>query len=407
LLRILAVFRVHNGADVLPRVLDALSGWCDDIYAIDDRSTDNSAEILRQHPSVTNLVRARSDLPRTPWLISEPPGLELLYRMADFCQPDWIMMIDSDQVVEADVGIREVLTSTPDDVAALMCPMIPAWHDPDYPDMIPVMGTAESVRGPFWRWHPGLRAGTRVIHNPHWPANITDHGRIGLVNEIRLHHTGWATLAERIGKVEHYRKIDPDSELNYGVPYDRALLFGYAYEEIDLLKADYERRVRGDFDPAEPGARLPIDRDRLALGSGYGRRAAAFHPGVDFAADPGTPVHAVTSGTVCGVRDLDGRGLRSVTISGADVDTVYVFRPGEQQQIGVDDQVAAGAHIGAIGAQAESPDGFLHFEVRIAGRHTSPVRYLANMGLQPWPPAGRPRPVAGTFPPSSPCTITA
>ena len=73
-MRILAVFRVHNGADVLPRVLDALSGWCDDIYAIDDRSTDNSAEILRQHPAVTNLVRARSDLPRTPWLIPEPPG---------------------------------------------------------------------------------------------------------------------------------------------------------------------------------------------------------------------------------------------------------------------------------------------------------------------------------------------
>jgi hypothetical protein len=65
LLRILGVFRVHNGADVLPRVLDALSGWCDDIYAIDDRSTDDSAEILHQHPAVTNLVRARSDLPRT------------------------------------------------------------------------------------------------------------------------------------------------------------------------------------------------------------------------------------------------------------------------------------------------------------------------------------------------------
>jgi Peptidase family M23/Glycosyl transferase family 2 len=406
LLRILGVFRVHNGEDVLPRVLDALSGWCDDIYAIDDRSTDNSAQILRHHPAVTNLVRARSDLPPTPWLIPEPPGLELLYRMADFCQPDWIVMIDSDQVVEADVDVRDVLAGTPSDVAALMCPMIPAWDDPDYPDMIPVMGTAESVRGPFWRWWPGLRAGTRVIHNPHWPANITDHGRIGLVNEIRLHHTGWATLAERIGKVEHYRKIDPDAEMNYGVPYDRALLFGYAYEEIDLLKADYQRRVRGDFDAAEPGARLPIDRDRLAVGSGYGRRAAAFHPGVDFAAEPGTPIHAVGSGTVSGVRDLDDNGLRSVTVSRDALDTVYVFRPGDGLRIAVDDQVAAGARIGTLGPDDESRDGFLHFEVRVDGEHTSPVRYLANMGLKPWPPAGLPRPVSGTFPASSPCTIT-
>jgi hypothetical protein len=287
-----------------------------------------------------------------------------------------------------------------------MCPMIPAWNDPDYPHMIPVMGTAESVRGPFWRWRPGLRAGTRVIHNPHWPANITEHGRIGLVNEIRLHHTGWATLAERIGKVEHYRKIDPDSEMNYGVPYDRALLFGYAYEEIDLLKADYRRRVRGDFDPAEPGVRLPIDGDSLALGSGYGRRAAAFHPGVDFAADPGTPIHAVTSGTVSRVHDVDDTGLVSVTVSRGELDTVYVFRPCDELPIAHDDRIAAGARIGALGPEAQSRDGFLHFEVRAGGEHTSPVRYLANMGLRPWPPAGRPRPVSGTFPASSPCTIT-
>ncbi|HEV7362085.1 MAG TPA: M23 family metallopeptidase, partial [Mycobacterium sp.] len=152
--------------------------------------------------------------------------------------------------------------------------------------------------------------------------------------------------------------------------------------------------------------RLPIDRDRLAVGSGYGRRAAAFHPGVDFAAEPGTPIHAVGSGTVSCVRDLDDSGLRSVTVSRGALDTVYVFRPGDGLRIAVNDQVAAGARIGALGPDDESRDGFLHFEVRVDGEHTSPVRYLANMGLQPWPPAGLPRPVSGTFPPSSPCTIT-
>lgn len=264
-MRVLGLFRVHNGEDILPRVLDSLSGWCDDIYVIDDRSTDNSADILAQHPAVTNFVRARPDLPPTPWLIPEPPGLELLYRMADFCRPDWIAMIDSDQVVEADVDVREMLAATPDDVAALMCPMIPTWHDPEFPEMIPIMGPAESVRGPFWRWRPELRAGTRMIHNPHWPANITEHGRIGMVYDVRLVHHGWSTLAERVAKVDHYRKIDPDCRLNYGVPYDRALLFGYARDEVELLKADYRKRVGGDFDPVEVGTRLPIEREHLAL----------------------------------------------------------------------------------------------------------------------------------------------
>ena len=402
-MRILALFRVHNGADVLPRVLDALTGWCDDIYAVDDRSTDDSAAILDNHPAVTNLVRARSDLPRTPWLIPEPPGLELLYRMADFCRPDWVLMIDSDQIVQSDIDIRRALTNTPDDVAALMCPMIPNWVDADFPDMIPIMGTAESMRGPFWRWRPGLRAGTREIHNPHWPANITDHGRIGVLNDVRLLHTGWATLAERIGKVEHYRKIDPDSALNYGVPYDRALLFGYAYDEIDLLTADYHRRTRGDYDSAEPGARLPIDRDRLALAAGYGRRASGFHPGMDFAADPGTPVYAVTSGTASHTSTVDGR--HQVTVSGPHGELVYTFRPGDDLTERTD--VNAGEQLGTLSQEPQSLDGFLHFEVRLDGETISPARYLANRGMQPWPPAGRPRAVSGTYPPSSPCTITA
>lgn len=403
-MRVLGLFRVHNGEDILPRVLDSLSGWCDDIYAIDDRSTDNSAEFLAQHPAVTNLVRARSDLPLTPWLIPEPPGLELLYRMADFCRPDWIVMIDSDQVVEADVDIRDMLAGTPADVAALMCPMIPTWHDSEFPEMIPVMGPAESVRGPLWRWRPGLRAGTRMIHNPHWPANITEHGRIGMVYDVRLVHHGWSTLAERVAKVDHYRRIDPDCRLNYGVPYDRALLFGYARDEVDLLEADYRRRVRGDFDPAQPGTRLPIECEHLAIGAGYGPRAGAFHPGVDFAAEPGTAIHAVYSGTVSRTTDLDESGLRSLVVSNPEADMVYVFRSDGEHREG--DQIAAGARIGTVGPETGSLDGYLHFEVHVDGGHTSPLRYLGNLGLRPWPPQGRPRPVSGTYPAATPCAIT-
>lgn len=404
-MRILAMTRAHNAGRTLAATLDSLAVFSDDIYVIDDRSTDDTAEILANHPAVTNVVRARPDLPPTPWLIPESAGLELLYRMADFCRPDWVMMVDADWLVETDIDLRAVLARTPDDIVALMCPMVSRWDDPEYPDLIPVMGTAEALRGPLWRWYPGLRAGGKLMHNPHWPANITDHGRIGQLPGVRLVHSGWSTLAERILRVEHYLRLDPDYRFNFGVAYDRSLLFGYALDEVDLLKADYRRRIRGDFDPLGPGGRLPIDREPRAIGRGYGPHAGGFHPGVDFATDPGTPVYAVASGAVSAIDEVDG--LVSLTIARCELDVVYVFRPGDEGRLVLGDRIAAGAQLGTIGAQGESADGYLHFEVRTQDGHVNPVRYLANMGLRPWPPPGRLRAVSGSYPPATPCTITA
>lgn len=152
-MRILAMTRAHNAGRTLAATLDSLAVFSDDIYVIDDRSTDDTAEILANHPAVTNVVRARPDLPPTPWLIPESAGLELLYRMADFCRPDWVMMVDADWLVETDIDLRAVLARTPDDIVALMCPMVSRWDDPEYPDLIPVMGK---------RYVDRCGAGTRV-----------------------------------------------------------------------------------------------------------------------------------------------------------------------------------------------------------------------------------------------------
>ncbi len=55
-MRILAVTRAHNAGRTLVRTLDSLAAFSDDIYVIDDRSTDDTAEILANHPAVTNVV---------------------------------------------------------------------------------------------------------------------------------------------------------------------------------------------------------------------------------------------------------------------------------------------------------------------------------------------------------------
>jgi len=249
LLRVLGLMRVRNGGLELPKALDSLANWCDDIYVLNDRSTDETAQVLATHPGVSNIVHARADLPADPWLIPESVGLELLYRMADFCRPDWIIIMDHDQVFVADIAIRAALAAVPDDVACLKIALTSSWNDPRFPRMVPLMGSARSTRHALWRYFPGMRAGRQPLHNKHCPTNLAQHGRLELLAGVRLEHSGWDTLAKRIAKVKLYQRLDPTGEFNHGVAYDRALLFGYALDEVEELQTEYLRRVANDGDP--------------------------------------------------------------------------------------------------------------------------------------------------------------
>jgi glycosyltransferase involved in cell wall biosynthesis len=242
--RVLGLMRVHNGGAALSDSLSCLDGFCDDIYVLDDRSTDGTPEVLRTHPRVTNVVSARPGLPADPWLVPESAGLHLLYRMADFCRPDWVVMIDHDQVVEAEVDLRELLATTPETTAGLMCPIESPWNDPDYPNMIPLMGTVTGTRLPFWRYLPGLQARDKPLHNLHRPSNLTEFGDLVEITGVRIIHSGWDTLAKRIARVETYRKLDPHNEHNFGRPYDLSLLFGYPLDRVPDLISDYRDRIR-------------------------------------------------------------------------------------------------------------------------------------------------------------------
>jgi glycosyltransferase involved in cell wall biosynthesis len=57
---LVAMTRVRNEALILPDTLDHLGGQVDAIVAYDDASTDDSVDILRQHPKVALIVANRS-----------------------------------------------------------------------------------------------------------------------------------------------------------------------------------------------------------------------------------------------------------------------------------------------------------------------------------------------------------
>jgi murein DD-endopeptidase MepM/ murein hydrolase activator NlpD len=115
--------------------------------------------------------------------------------------------------------------------------------------------------------------------------------------------------------------------------------------------------------------------------SGFGERAnpmgagTDFHPGIDIAADEGTPIRASAGGRVVSAGPDGGYGNLVVVDNGNGVTTRY----GHCSQIfaRVGQSVDAGSIIAAVGSTGHSTGPHLHFEVRVNDKPVDPAGVLS------------------------------
>jgi murein DD-endopeptidase MepM/ murein hydrolase activator NlpD len=102
----------------------------------------------------------------------------------------------------------------------------------------------------------------------------------------------------------------------------------------------------------------------------------SFHEGIDFPADPGTPIVAAASGLVV----ESGWHPQYGKIIQIDHGNGLVSRYAHASQLGVKegDLVVRGQQIGAVGSTGRSTGPHLHFEVRLNGVPQNPVRFLGK-----------------------------
>ncbi|OGV71855.1 MAG: peptidase M23 [Methylophilales bacterium RIFCSPHIGHO2_02_FULL_57_10] len=102
----------------------------------------------------------------------------------------------------------------------------------------------------------------------------------------------------------------------------------------------------------------------------------AFHEGLDFMANAGTPIHAAASGIVAAAEKTPDYGNIVKIDHGAGVETRYahisriLVKPGQR--------VEKGQLIAEIGNTGRSTGAHLHFEVRLNGVALDPRRYLGS-----------------------------
>lgn len=140
--------------------------------------------------------------------------------------------------------------------------------------------------------------------------------------------------------------------------------------------------------PASSGWVKPVN---ACITSGYGPRqlagrAAAFHWGVDLGAGTGTPIHAVTSGTIVSSGWIyDGYGIDTLIHNDAGYWSHYAHQ--SKTIVSSGQHVDVGQVIGYVGATGDVTGAHLHFEIWTQGSWGSgnpqinPVAFMADRGV--------------------------
>lgn len=206
--KIVAMLRIKNESEWIAEVLASLERAVDEIVILDDHSTDDTVRICRTFTKVVDLhEQEASD-------VDEVRDKNLLLQMALRREPEWILAMDGDEVLEesAPERIREGIRVAPPQVVTLAFEWLYFWDDRAH---YRVDGKYRDL------WHPRLFRVTgqdveSLVFVPtehggnfHWsslPANI-----VGLSRQldVKVKHYGYLHRSLREAKFAFYRTHDP------------------------------------------------------------------------------------------------------------------------------------------------------------------------------------------------------
>lgn len=110
--------------------------------------------------------------------------------------------------------------------------------------------------------------------------------------------------------------------------------------------------------------------------------AMTMHAGVDFVADPGTPVHAAAGGTVVGAHWKGPYGNWIEIVHGDGLATVYGHLSAYAPDMYPGAVVGPGQVIGYVGSTGRSTGFHLHFELLVNGHPVDPMKHGATARAQ-------------------------
>jgi glycosyltransferase involved in cell wall biosynthesis len=201
--RVVALLPARNAAEDLPGWFDSIEQVADAVVALDDGSTDATADLLARHPLVEVLLRNPRRDTYAGW--DDGANRNRLLEAADALCPDWVLSLDTDERV------------VPDDAHALRDFLeTDALKSVVYAFRVYRMLTNDTfdldgliVRRLF-AWQPGQRFPDQRLHPVPVPTHLLDAP--WLLTTVRIQHLAGVTEERRTGRYEKYREADPDCD---------------------------------------------------------------------------------------------------------------------------------------------------------------------------------------------------
>ena len=100
----------------------------------------------------------------------------------------------------------------------------------------------------------------------------------------------------------------------------------------------------------------------------------AFHEGLDFSADMGTPIHAAAGGIVTAAEQMPDYGKIVKIYHGSGLETRYAHA--SKLLVKVGERIEKGQVVAEVGSTGRSTGAHLHYEIRLNGNALDPRKYL-------------------------------